>query len=72
VDLARALLGQALLLHQAVGDVGQQAVMLYLLAAVDAHAGRLEIAVRLAGAADRQQERLGVRVWPVICRERDA
>jgi hypothetical protein len=34
--------------------------------------GRLEIAVRLAGAADKQEEQLGVPVWPVLRREQDA
>jgi predicted ATPase/DNA-binding XRE family transcriptional regulator len=72
VDLARAALAEALLLHRAVGDVGQQAVQMYVLAAIDADAGLLDSSVRLAGAADRQEERLGVRVWPVIRRERDA
>jgi hypothetical protein len=46
--------------------------MMYVLAALDADEGRLDDAVRLAGAAARQEERLGVRVWPVIRRERDA
>jgi non-specific serine/threonine protein kinase len=72
VDLARALLAEALELHRAVGDVGQQAHMMYTLAALDADDGRLDDAIRLAGAAARQEERLGVRVWPVIRRERDA
>jgi tetratricopeptide (TPR) repeat protein len=71
VDLARAMLAEALRLHRAVGDVGQQAVQMYVLAAIDADAGLLQSAVRLAGAADRQEERLGVRVWPVIRREQD-
>jgi hypothetical protein len=44
---------------------------MYLLAAINADAGLLESAVRLAGAADRQEERLGVQVWPVIRHERD-
>jgi non-specific serine/threonine protein kinase len=72
VDPARALLAEALLLHRAVGDVGIQAHMMYILAAVEAGAGLFEIAVRLAGAADRQEEQLGVRAWPVIRREQDA
>jgi non-specific serine/threonine protein kinase len=72
VDFARALLAEALTLHRAVGDVGQQGVQMYVLAAIDADAGRLEAAVRLAGAADKQEERLGVRMWPVIHREGDA
>jgi non-specific serine/threonine protein kinase len=72
VDSARALLAESMMLHRAVGDTGQQAHMMYVLAAIDADAGRLELAVRLAGAADKQEERLGVRLWPVIRRERDA
>jgi non-specific serine/threonine protein kinase len=72
LDLARVMVAEAFTLHRAVGDVGQQAVQMYVLAAVDADARRLESAVRLAGAADRQEERLGVRVWPVIRREQDA
>jgi len=55
-----------------VGDVGQLAVQMHVLAAIDADAGRLEAAVQLSGAAARQEERLGVRVWPVIQRERHA
>ena len=72
LGLARASLADALVLHRAVGDVGQQAHMMYVLAAIDADAGRLEIAVRLAGAADKHEEQLGVRAWSVVCRERDA
>jgi tetratricopeptide (TPR) repeat protein len=71
-DLARAQLAEALLLHRAVGDAGIQPSMTYALAAIEADAGRLEIAVRLAGAADKQLEQLGVRLWPVLRRERDA
>jgi hypothetical protein len=71
-ELARAQVAEALLLHRAVGDTGIQASMTYALAAVEADAGRLDIAVRLAGAADKQEEQLGIRTWPVLRRERDA
>jgi non-specific serine/threonine protein kinase len=72
VDLARARVAEAFLLHRAVGDAGIQASMTYALAAIEADAGRLETAIRLAGAADKQEEQLGVRTWPVLRRERDA
>jgi len=68
---ARASLAEALISHRAVGDVGQQAHMMYALAALDADAARLEDAVRLSAAA-RVEKRLGIGVWPVIRRERDA
>jgi hypothetical protein len=69
---ARASLAEAIVSHRNVGDVGQIAHMTYTLAAVDADAGQLEDAVRLAGTAAKVAEQLGVRVWPVILRERDA
>jgi hypothetical protein len=45
---------------------------MYTVAALDADAGRLEAAVRLAAAAANLEESLGVRAWPVIHHERDA
>ena len=69
---ARASLAEALISHRAVGDVGQQAHMMYTLAALHADAGQLEDAVRLSAAAARVEEQLGIGVWPVIRRERDA
>jgi len=69
---ARALVAEALRLHGQVGDVAIVPQMLYVLAALDADAGRLERAVRLAGAASALGENRGTRVWPVTLRERDA
>jgi tetratricopeptide (TPR) repeat protein len=69
---ARASLVEALISHRDVGDVGQLPHVMYTLAALDADAGRLDDAVRLAAAAAKLEENLGSRVWPVIVRERDA
>jgi len=69
---ARALVGEALSLHGQVSDAGLVPQMLYVLATLDADDGRLERAVRLAGAAAALEEAIGTRVWPVILRERDA
>jgi hypothetical protein len=69
---ARASLAEALISHRAVGDVGQLPHMMYTLAGLDAVAGRLEDAVRLASAAANVEQRMGIQVWPVVRRDRNA
>jgi predicted ATPase len=69
---AHALVAEALTAHGEVGDTGVVPQMLYVLAALDADAGRLERAVRVAAASATWQESIGSRAWPVILRERDA
>jgi non-specific serine/threonine protein kinase len=69
---ARSLAAGALTAHRDLGDVGYQPLMLCVLAAIDADAGQLERAVRLAGAAAILNEAMRTRTWPVILRERDS
>ena len=73
-DLAVAytLATRALTAHHDLGDVGHQPLMLCVIAAIDADAGRAERAVRLASAAAVANQALGTRTWPVVLRERDA
>lgn len=46
--------------------------MVCVLAGIDADAGEVERAVRLAGAAAAVNEAMGTRTWPFVLRERDA
>ena len=69
---ARALIGEALSLHTQVGDTGHMPQMLCHFGALDADAGHLEQAVRLAACGITLNEREGTRLWPVVERERDA
>jgi hypothetical protein len=68
---ARASLAEALSLAAQVGDLGHVPQMLYVLAAIDADAQRVDRAVGLAGAAAALGKSMGTQVWPVILRERD-
>jgi non-specific serine/threonine protein kinase len=72
LDEARRLVAEALRLQEQVGDVGNISTRLHVLAAIDADAGQLEQAVRLAGAASAMDEAMGIRSVPVVRRELQA
>jgi predicted ATPase len=69
LDEARLLAAEALRLQLQVGDVGNISTRLHVLATIDADAGRLAQAVRLAAAASAMDETMGTRVPPVARHE---
>jgi len=71
-EQARALIGEALSLTMQVGDTGHLPQMLCHVGALEADAGHVERAVRLAACAITLNAREGTRLWPVVERERDA
>jgi predicted ATPase/class 3 adenylate cyclase len=68
----RALMAEALAISGELGEIAYEPHKLYVLAALNADAGRLDRAVRIAAAAVRLAESIGSRTWPSILRERDA
>jgi predicted ATPase/transcriptional regulator with XRE-family HTH domain len=72
VARARTLIIEAIHAYGEVGDVGQIPQTLHVLASLDADAGQLTSAVRLAAAAAKLANFLGAAAWPVTLRERDA
>lgn len=69
---ARSLLSAALTAYREVGDPAVVPNLLYTWAAIAADGGRLERAVRLAGAAARVSELVGSQEWPTLLREVDS
>src|SRR5215203_1779042 len=69
---ARALVRDALTTHYELGDLGNVPMMVCVTAGINADAGEIERAIRLAAAAAAANEAMGTRTWPVVLRERDA
>jgi non-specific serine/threonine protein kinase len=69
---ARSLVRDALTTHYELGDLGNVPMMVCNVAGIDADAGDVERAIRLAAAGAAANEAMGTRTWPLILRERDA
>jgi len=67
----RAFAAESLAAFHGVGDFGELPHVLTVLASLDADAGRLDRAVRLAAVATALTESMGIQMWTWTLRERD-